>query len=327
MRAAATSRAEPPAPPCAPPSFGAHPAVYDKTVRRRRAVLAAARRQLPDPADRLLRRVRRWRAARDPARRHGGRLPDPGGRQPRAQAVPRPLRLGRRHRSTPRATSRTCARSATSGSDRATAQRDAPCARTAQLRELLDLGKALGPRRLRARRPPASSASRRRSGTRRSRSTRARATASRENMPVVASDGRDSGTGLIGKVTFAASNSAAGHADHRPVGRRPGRARVTRHGHRRRPDQGRQPARPRHAVRRPRRPDREARHDRHGGHRVGSSATTSLALPAEHPDRPGHARSTSRAPTRRRSTSRPFVDLRRIEFVQVLTEKVDGNKP
>ena len=57
----------------------------------------AARRLLPDPADRLLRRVGRRRPARGPARRAGGRLPDPGGREPGAQARPRPGRLVRRH--------------------------------------------------------------------------------------------------------------------------------------------------------------------------------------------------------------------------------------
>ena len=72
-----------------------------------------ARRQLPDPPHRLLRRVRRRRPALRAARRARRRLADPGGRQQGAQARARPLRLVRRHASTPRASSRTCARSAT----------------------------------------------------------------------------------------------------------------------------------------------------------------------------------------------------------------------
>ena len=58
----------------------------------------AARRRLPDPADRLLRRVGRRPAAQRPARRRDGALADPGGREPRAEAGARPVRLVRRHR-------------------------------------------------------------------------------------------------------------------------------------------------------------------------------------------------------------------------------------
>ena len=49
--------------------FGVPHTVYDKTVRRRRAVLALLVVALPDPADRLLRRVGRRPAARRAARR------------------------------------------------------------------------------------------------------------------------------------------------------------------------------------------------------------------------------------------------------------------
>ena len=52
-------------------SFGVTSHVYDKKVRRRRAVLGAARRLLPDPPDRLLRRV-----GRQPAAQRAARLPE-----------------------------------------------------------------------------------------------------------------------------------------------------------------------------------------------------------------------------------------------------------
>ena len=71
--------------------------VYDKTVRRRRAVLALLvvsslillTAYFGESAGGGLHSVQRGVAR--------GRLSDPGGRQPRAQAVPRLLRLGRRH--------------------------------------------------------------------------------------------------------------------------------------------------------------------------------------------------------------------------------------
>ena len=70
--------------------------LYKKSVRRRRAVLAAARQPLHSTADRLLRRVRLGRPACDPARLPGGDGAAPGGRQPGAEAGPRPGRLDRR---------------------------------------------------------------------------------------------------------------------------------------------------------------------------------------------------------------------------------------
>ena len=71
--------------------------MHDKVVRRRRAVLAALVLALAVPADGVLRRVLERGAARGPADHDGGAGADPGGRQPRAQAVPRPVRLVRRH--------------------------------------------------------------------------------------------------------------------------------------------------------------------------------------------------------------------------------------
>ena len=65
-----------------------------ETTPRGAAVLVAV---LPRPAHRVLRRVVRRPAARRPARRDGGPRAGPGGREPRAQAVPRPVRLVRRH--------------------------------------------------------------------------------------------------------------------------------------------------------------------------------------------------------------------------------------
>ena len=81
--------------------------MYDKTVRRRRAVLGLLvasslillTAYFGESAGGALHTVQRGIL--------DGRLADPGGRQPGAQARARPLRLGRRHRLTPRATSRT----------------------------------------------------------------------------------------------------------------------------------------------------------------------------------------------------------------------------
>ena len=71
--------------------------MHDKAVRRRRAVLAVLVAPLAVPADGVLRRELRRHAARRAARRDGGARADPGGRQPGAEAVPRPVRLVRRH--------------------------------------------------------------------------------------------------------------------------------------------------------------------------------------------------------------------------------------
>ena len=79
------------------PIFRVHFRCTTKSVRRRRAVLAVLVAPLADPAHRLLRRVRSAAACTRPARRAGGARAAPGGRQPRAQAGPRPVRLVRRH--------------------------------------------------------------------------------------------------------------------------------------------------------------------------------------------------------------------------------------
>ena len=56
-----------------------------------------ARPALAVPADGVLRRELGRHAARRAARRDGGARTDPGGREPGAEAVPRPVRLVRRH--------------------------------------------------------------------------------------------------------------------------------------------------------------------------------------------------------------------------------------
>ena len=65
--------------------FGDTFRMYDKAVRRRRAVLGLLVAALADPAHRLLRRVQLRRSAQRPARRAGGPRPDPGGREPRVK--------------------------------------------------------------------------------------------------------------------------------------------------------------------------------------------------------------------------------------------------
>ena len=95
--------------------------------------LGRPRRALADPAHRLLRRIQLRRPAQRPARRDGGARADPGGREPRRQAVPRPLRVVRLDRWTPRTSATSSRRSATrsarrSRSSRSTAPRTSSCA-------------------------------------------------------------------------------------------------------------------------------------------------------------------------------------------------------
>ena len=86
-----------------------HPRMHDRAVRRRRAVLAVARRGLADPAHRLFRRVLRRPPALRAARRDGGRW-----RRSRRAPTARSSRsatcsAGSATRSTPRASATSCA--------------------------------------------------------------------------------------------------------------------------------------------------------------------------------------------------------------------------
>ena len=71
--------------------------MHDKVVRRRRAVLAVLVLLSLFLLTAYFGEGNGGAPARRPARRDGGLRADPGGRQPGAQAVPRPVRLVRRH--------------------------------------------------------------------------------------------------------------------------------------------------------------------------------------------------------------------------------------
>ncbi len=169
--------------------------MHDRAVRRRRAVLVvlvtASLILLTAYFGECAERRPAFRAARGARRPE----PDPGGREPRPEAVPRPVRLVRRHgrRQGPARQGRQGARRAPDAARR----RAEPPAR----------GRAAGrPQRARhdrrdepatARSTRASTCTRRRAGTRACRSTRAPATASRSGDPVI------NGAGLVGKVETA----------------------------------------------------------------------------------------------------------------------------
>jgi rod shape-determining protein MreC len=145
-----------------------------------------------------------------------------------------------------------------------------------------------------------------------------------KNMPVIASDGRDSGTGLIGKVTFAASNSAkvtliTDQSVAVPARNVTGTASgvvQTKVGD------------PRDLVMQfVQRDDPIEVRDT-----IVTSGTTSDADRLEGlypPNIPiGRVTAIDEPETDAQEVHvKPFVDLRRIEFVQVLTRKVDGNRP
>ena len=253
--------------------------MYDrKVVRRRRAVLAVFVGAVDRDPDRLLRRVRRRLLPRVPARRPGGVLADRDGRQPRAQAGARPVRLGRRHvrrqegEQGPEEGGRSAC--AASSPSRRPPQRDAD-----QLKALVGLTARAGlPAGDEAGHRARDRAARRRSGTRRIKIDKGSSDgiATAGSQPVIDRPG-----GLVGKVTSVTGGTAevtlitdasSGVSARRsmPVGRHRGRA-----------ARGRQPARPAAGVRRGRPRDREhdrrhlRLHDREGASRCSRAASRS----------------------------------------------------
>lgn len=146
----------------------------------------------------------------------------------------------------------------------------------------------------------------------------------RKNMPVVASDGRDTGTGLIGKVTFAASNSAqvtlvtdqSVAVPARTVTGSASGVVQTKVGNPNELVMG--------SVKRDSPIDR--------GDTIVTTGTVSASEKLESiypPNIPiGRVTTIDEPGTDAQEIHvKPFVDLRRIEFVQVLTRRVNGNRP
>ena len=173
--------------------------------------LAAARRPLHSATHRLLRRVGLRRPARDPARLPGGAGAAPGGRQPRAEAGPRPRRVDRRRvrrqvreRGPAQSRSSELRARARGGADRG-ARRASSCARWSGFNRSArfpDGYDPVGARVIGALADGLVLDDHDRQGLRR----RACAT----NQPVV------SGAGLVGHVSRRVAGRRARHADHRP---------------------------------------------------------------------------------------------------------------
>ena len=172
--------------------FGRSLFVYDKTVRRRRAVLALLVVLSLLLLTAYFGEASERRPARRAARLPDGRLADPGRRQQGAEAGARPVRLVRRHA----ARQRPARRTAQAGRQTAPRSDRRPGRKTLLPRT----AGALPPRQPaeRQRLPPGHGdgrrPSRRTSGTRRSRSTRANPSGVHVNDPVI------NGEGLVGKV-------------------------------------------------------------------------------------------------------------------------------
>ena len=186
--------------------------MHDKVVRRRRAVLAVLVLLSLFLLTAYFGECSGGGPARRPARRDGGPRADPGGRQPGAQAVPRPVRLVRRH-----------------------------ARRQGRARQAQDRAR----RSCASRSPPSTRRNARSSSTRACRSRTSRA-ASATTSPVPArviarspnswyqtfqinkgsSDGVRvdqpvvNGAGLVGKVKSVSDGNAVGDAAHRPGVRR-----------------------------------------------------------------------------------------------------------
>ena len=240
-----------------------------------------ARRQLPDPPHRLLRRVRRRRPALRPARRARGRLADPGGREPRAQARARPLRLGRRHvrrqgraqgraqgpRRAARAEHPAAGQAARAGASSATRSRLNDQHGLADNRPVVRARHRAGPQ------PVVHAGHDRRGHV---------ARASNVNQAVV------NGAGLVGKVTWASPGTSIVTLDHRPhdADRRDGE-RERRQGDR--AGRGGPPDRPRArlAVGQGRRPARARPSSPPAPCRRSTSSPR--RIPRGHPDRPRDA--------------------------------------
>ena len=295
--------------------------MYDKTVRRRRAVLGLLvacslillTAYFGESAGGGLHSVAARRAARSSR-------PIQEGASRALKPVRDLVRLGRRHaRRQGRARGR-CARSATRCARRSS-QRRTRCARTRQLRELLELDDERRARATTARSRARVIGRRRPSGTRRSRSTRARRDGVRVGQPVV------DGDGLVGHGHARVAPARRRDADHRP--RRLG---VSARGQRER----RHRASCRPSVGDP--TDLRARAtcgatttsrgpDASSPPAPTSKSTGTRPRSPGHPDRPRDAGRRRGHRRRSRSTSRPFADLRRLDFVQVLTKRRDGGPP
>ena len=291
--------------------------VYDKTVRRRRAVLALLvacsllllTAYFGESAGGALHGVQRGvlevvspvqegaSRALKPVRDLVGWVGDTLRRQGRARRPAQAARRAARRQASPA---------------------PPPCARTPQLSSL-----RLDQDGWASTRPPAGHrarhrAARRRSGTRRSTSTRAPATACGSTSRSITGDGPRRHGDLRDRL------DRGRHADHRPHERRLGRSSTSSGRDGRRRDRGRAPRRPAHELHPPpgpRRPRADRGHRRHALRRTAAARCYPPGIPIgprDEVDDPEHD-------VYQRVHIRPFADLRRLDFVQVLT-KPEGSR-
>ena len=285
--------------------------MHDRAVRRRRAVLVALVAASLILLTAYLRRVPGRPPALGAARCAGGALADPGGREPRPEAVPRPVRLVRRHgRRQGRA--RQGDRRARRATARSSPTRDEPAAR----------GPAAGQdqRDRHDRRDGASTAR----STRASRSARSNSWYQRFEINKGTDDGVHrgdpviNGAGLVGKVETATGGSAVVTLITDPEFATGGIAgAVAGAGHRR----ARPSARPATCCSSSSTPPTRCAWATSSTPRAPPSSRLESRYPRAIPigrvdaDRPRRRR--ARPP---RSTIKPAADLKRVDMVQVLTE-------